>query len=98
MPDAGGGHRLAGGHVEIVAGRHFLRPRCLRSPEAASDLRLVRALVRREPDAEADAGPGSAERPGFRPVGGSGLVQPLSGVAAELQARRPPSTPVTALG
>src|SRR5438128_282337 len=87
MPDAGVGHRLAGGHVEIVAGRHLLRPRCLRVPEVDSDLRLVRALVRRESDVAVDARQGSAERLGFRDDVGADLLQSLAGVADELQAR-----------
>src|SRR5947199_9833740 len=61
MPDAGVGHRLARGHVEIVARRHLLRPGCLRVPEVDPDLRFVGALVRRESDVPVDAGQGSAE-------------------------------------
>src|SRR6266566_1037337 len=87
MPDAGVGHRLAGGQVEIVAGRHLLRPRCLRVPEVDSDLHLVRTLVRREPDVAVDAGQRSAERLGVRNDVGADLLQPLAGVANEPQAR-----------
>src|SRR6266566_4207929 len=78
---------LAGGQVEIVAGRHLLRPRCLRVPEVDSDLHLVRTLVRREPDVAVDAGQRSAERLGVRNDVGADLLQPLAGVANEPQAR-----------
>src|SRR5438093_9001705 len=56
MPDARMGHRLARVHVEIVTGRHLLRPGRLRVPEMDPDLGLVRALVRREADVPVDAG------------------------------------------
>src|SRR2546422_749014 len=56
MPDARMGHRLARVHVEIVTGRHLLRPGRLRVPEVDPDLGLVRALVRREADVPVDAG------------------------------------------
>src|SRR2546427_13054592 len=46
MPDARMGHRLARVHVEIVTGRHLLRPGRLRVPEVDPDLRFVGALVR----------------------------------------------------
>src|SRR3989442_6606816 len=87
MPDARMGHRLARVHVEIVAGRHLLRPGRLRVPEVDPDLRLVRALVRRESDIPVDARQRSAERLGLRDDVGADLLQPRSGVADELQAR-----------
>src|SRR5881296_1494807 len=87
MPDAGVGHRLARGHVKIVARRHLLRPGCLRVPEVDPDLRFVGALVRRESDVAVDAGQGSAERLRVRDDEGADLLQALSGIADELQTR-----------
>src|SRR6059036_339114 len=87
MPDSRMGHRLARGHVEIVAGRHFLRPRRLRVPEVDPDLRLVRTLVRREPDIAVDAGQRSAKRLRVRDDIGTDLLQAWSGVPNESQAR-----------
>src|SRR5438128_380411 len=87
MPDPRMGHRLARVHVKIVAGRHLLRPGRLRVPEMDSDLRLVRALVRREPDVPIDAGERPAEGFGFRDEIRANLLQPRSGVTNESQAR-----------
>src|SRR5437879_13207665 len=52
-----------------------------------SDLRLVRALVRREPDVPVDAGERPAERPGVRDEVRADLLQQRPGVANEPQAR-----------
>src|SRR5207245_9944179 len=87
MPDAGVGHRLPRGHVEIVAWRHLLRPGCLRVPEVDPDLRFVGALVRRESDVPVDAGQGSAEGLRVRDDVRADLLQARSGVADELQTR-----------
>src|SRR5881296_987508 len=87
MPDPRMGHRLARVRVKIVAGRHLLRPGRLRVPEMDSDLRLVRALVRREPDVPIDAGERPAEGFGFRDEIRANLLQPRSGVTNESQAR-----------
>src|SRR2546422_6780871 len=81
------GHRLARVHVKIVAGRHLLRPGRLRVPEMDSDLRLVRALVRREPDVPIDAGERPAERLGIGDEIRADLLEPRPGVANEPQAR-----------
>src|SRR2546426_5541868 len=80
-------HRLARVHVKIVAGRHLLRPGRLRVPEMDSDLRLVRALVRREPDVPIDAGERPAERLGIGDEIRADLLEPRPGVANEPQAR-----------
>src|SRR2546427_6625938 len=87
MPDPRMGHGLARVHVEVVAGRHLLRPARLRVPEMDSDLRLVRALVRREPDVPIDAREGPAERLGIGDEIRADLLEPRPGVANEPQAR-----------
>src|SRR2546422_8461118 len=76
MPDARMGHRLARLHVEIVTGRHLLRPGRLRVPEMDPDLGLVRALVRREADVPVDGGERTAERFGFRGEKRANRLQP----------------------
>src|SRR5437867_10730480 len=64
MPHPGARERLARLEVDGQARRHVFRPLALRVPEVERDVRLVRALVRREPDVPVYPGQGASERAG----------------------------------
>src|SRR5437867_4644651 len=66
VPHPGARERFAGLEVDVEARGHVLRPLALGVPEVDRDVRLVRALVRREADVAVDPGEGAAERTGVR--------------------------------
>src|SRR5207249_5992711 len=67
--------------------RNVLWRSCLVVPEMDSDVGLVRALVRREPNIPVDSRDRSAERPGVPDDVGTDLLQAVPGVADETHGR-----------